>query len=1758
MPVVMSLLSLRLFLVGQFSSAVDATPGASRADKRRAWKAKSAPRSREKKPRPKTAPPVGKVEVPLAPGEVYPRFFKREHWDEPERRTGYRQHEDEEEQEEGREPPVGPSAQWDEEPEDYLVRSDRDLFHWKLGCMASTALAGGQVLQTSAALEEKFSQLQKRDARQAEGAGVAPQVRSRAAKASKGPGANANQMQKSSATAAMLAETAVPAEALRMVTGAHLVHLMTSHPVYSREFTPELRANGIDPAEFADGPFLQPEAEIANRADTNKLRTSSHPSVDVERAKQLWSQHALEGLVRQPPENFPGNRKNLHTAMYGLRVPSSSRERRGLFGHRVLCAAWTLLLYVQRDGGGPQPVDWLWNALTQVKTSHAQRRADVAVDTSIRGRGITYDAMMRMLKSSASSFGSGPGPSASGSGLGAAQGRGELAAAGFPPPPQQRPGSSSAAGTNETEGSPDIAHQRLVDVWASDGDAYYRPFLVRVAAFILFGTGLDPATSSIGAGMNTKTSSPTSKKTKTGVNIPEGQGQGALQKFADARDGIVGLALAQVDFGELFAFTFGNDFSHFFQFLLARGELARGSGKKMRSLFRVVGGANVKAARLEAVGLEYVGGKVGQHRVGAWGAPAASSSGPSRGNVSKKAFATIEEWTEPAGQQAASGPSSEAFAPAYVVPAGAAPGIISAMQPRSPGLVYDDRRTQQDWPPPPPPPAAVEMDTAQMLWRARETGALYQEELLGIDGRGGGTGIGAEQVAQQPEGCYYGYGAYEGRYAAQSHQTAGGTWHYADPCPPMPLQMSTAPQFGWDGPPTTSRESRYNYPQQFSADRLEQMVLDSIRHCGPLYPVAPPQEGPHNPGEQHPVHHQQRDGPALSAADATRRPPVTGEALHHRYTSVGKEYLRGAFCMWDIAEAYRSRQGSADAQPMDVDATIDRTADAPPAGQVGPTEAPEARSFMKPPLDPEARIEDYDLVVADVLRRQMESNTGAGEVDPKAKLNATDLSYQQGKGNKLHSNSTMHNATWWAAAQQEQQDLHDSLLLSPATVAALLRENSEHTAKSDHVKQQALSAVADFLGRGIVHIPPRTRLRDIVVSQQQTGGGRVASYPESQHVVERVQAFGGFKNGLDTADSDVDVAAFVHLVSGQQRQLVGSTSSTCKSKSAQVLNEDQLRHVLFELARWTFPEGENSWRTVHGVFGQWKLRKHGAGQMRARVPVLPLVWRPGPPVRPASGFLGVRPWNDAGITTGRTSSQRHAGASRADAPAAGTSGGMGVGRGAAAIWTGPAAAGSTSPDPNEVLLDVTLNNYDAQQNTELIRSLTTGRSNSLTRDFLLLVKILMKRAGVVGAKEGWLSSHAWALVALHFLQMLRVVPVLSPEAEEPEEDVLEEEQPFSGPAGRGSATLRCRPPDADFKSPSSSCRSGSSASTGAPPPQNAAPASAGYSFLDRSPFSATWSNSVSTSPASRSPTLTAQSPASSAAAVSEDFSEFTIVELGEAHQVGEEGAPHLGFSTWGNPTSAPSPPPGLALEPPPGLDVQPHTPVQVASQRQPASARHPVPPLVEAALGLAASEEQGKPRSSREGSTSNAAWPFLWLDERPFAGGDWSPPEVHGDPRLRDLSPVALSGITINTLALFNTWEGHAYAKFLSVLLQHFVRYLEKNWEHFSTKGGYVLAVRPPPCTQQVSESSGTGGRGSGGSTSSCSFAFPVWTREAHRARGGQQGQHTSGHLITRDPTAKGNQWISIRDSHSKEEFFWKVDDLFRKLQRDAANPKKK
>eukprot|EP00928_Gymnodinium_smaydae_P097822 TRINITY_DN894_c1_g1_i1.p1 TRINITY_DN894_c1_g1~~TRINITY_DN894_c1_g1_i1.p1 ORF type:complete len:478 (+),score=54.63 TRINITY_DN894_c1_g1_i1:64-1434(+) len=66
-------------------------------------------------------------------------------------------------------------------------------------------------------------------------------------------------------------------------------------------------------------------------------------------------------------------------------------------------------------------------------------------------------------------------------------------------------------------------------------------------------------------------------------------------------------------------------------------------------------------------------------------------------------------------------------------------------------------------------------------------------------------------------------------------------------------------------------------------------------------------------------------------------------------------------------------------------------------------------------------------------------------------------------------------------------------------------------------------------------------------------------------------------------------------------------------------------------------------------------------------------------------------------------------------------------------------------------VDLSCNNTEPFPNTQLLRAYTN--LSPIARDLLLLIKCWAKGAGVVGAKDGHLSSYSFALMTIYFLQV---------------------------------------------------------------------------------------------------------------------------------------------------------------------------------------------------------------------------------------------------------------------------------------------------------------------------------------------------------------------------------------------------------------------
>jgi DNA polymerase sigma len=72
--------------------------------------------------------------------------------------------------------------------------------------------------------------------------------------------------------------------------------------------------------------------------------------------------------------------------------------------------------------------------------------------------------------------------------------------------------------------------------------------------------------------------------------------------------------------------------------------------------------------------------------------------------------------------------------------------------------------------------------------------------------------------------------------------------------------------------------------------------------------------------------------------------------------------------------------------------------------------------------------------------------------------------------------------------------------------------------------------------------------------------------------------------------------------------------------------------------------------------------------------------------------------------------------------------------------------------------DICIEHALVQRNTLLLR--TYAAVDPRARQLLLAVKVWAKRAGVADASNGTLSSYAWALLGVHYLQLVRVLPNL--------------------------------------------------------------------------------------------------------------------------------------------------------------------------------------------------------------------------------------------------------------------------------------------------------------------------------------------------------------------------------------------------------------
>ncbi|CAD7940159.1 unnamed protein product [Amoebophrya sp. A120] len=368
-------------------------------------------------------------------------------------------------------------------------------------------------------------------------------------------------------------------------------------------------------------------------------------------------------------------------------------------------------------------------------------------------------------------------------------------------------------------------------------------------------------------------------------------------------------------------------------------------------------------------------------------------------------------------------------------------------------------------------------------------------------------------------------------------------------------------------------------------------------------------------------------------------------------------------------------------------------------------------------------------------------------------------------------------------------------------VREMLQENARSTSETAEAvhkeRERALAAAKAMLQKFVPTIAPRTHLRDVVMARKNSGdvvfsspreGSRSASAGSSppssnhsspivgsaaspcastsptakRHVVRVVQSFGSHVNGLDTVSSDLDVTAAIDVV------------NPCSPNSLpRPLDSDQARHLLFSMvSEHNLLPGH--WEVLDGIHGEWSLQVDWhAALWKSRIPVLQLIWRP---------LLKWRRKGNATSTSSVVASHALSSSSQNNSTADEQSRAT---RRDGEIEPYPAgllpknfsnstsAAGyqnttnpvvekvSSPPAANEILLDLTIGNENAVGNTELIRAQT--EKSVLVRDWLLVVKLVLKKANVVGAKTGWLSSHGWALVGLHFLQMLHIVPMLPPE-----------------------------------------------------------------------------------------------------------------------------------------------------------------------------------------------------------------------------------------------------------------------------------------------------------------------------------------------------------------------------------------------------------
>jgi hypothetical protein len=86
--------------------------------------------------------------------------------------------------------------------------------------------------------------------------------------------------------------------------------------------------------------------------------------------------------------------------------------------------------------------------------------------------------------------------------------------------------------------------------------------------------------------------------------------------------------------------------------------------------------------------------------------------------------------------------------------------------------------------------------------------------------------------------------------------------------------------------------------------------------------------------------------------------------------------------------------------------------------------------------------------------------------------------------------------------------------------------------------------------------------------------------------------------------------------------------------------------------------------------------------------------------------------------------------------------------------------GITSPNGTTVAADICLSNSLAQQNTQLLKTYATIFGDRRVPLLCKAVKLWAKRRGVNNAHAGSLSSYAWVLMVVFYLQIMPYPPVL--------------------------------------------------------------------------------------------------------------------------------------------------------------------------------------------------------------------------------------------------------------------------------------------------------------------------------------------------------------------------------------------------------------